>query len=198
MGKITEKQNSKRLSILDSAYELFTSKSFAGTTIDDVVRKAGIAKGTFYLYFKDKYDIMDRIVAHKSLTILRSALDELEREKTESGSEMSFSQQMIFLTERIIDCMQENRELLTLVDKKLSKCISSFTALSDSETKEKVNTLINENIKNGSTKEDTVKKIYLIVDLIGSVGFDAIIYEAPFRLEEIKPMLFSTVEKILA
>ena len=198
MGKITEKQNSKRLSILDSAYELFTSKSFAGTTIDDVVRKAGIAKGTFYLYFKDKYDLMDRIVAHKSLNILRSALDELDAEKQESDTEMSFLQQMLFLTGRIIDCMQENRELLTLVDKKLSKCISSFAALSDSETKEKVDRLINENIKSGSTKEETVKKIYLIVDLIGSVGFDAIVYEAPFKLEEIKPMLFSTVEKILA
>lgn len=195
MGKIAEKQNSKRLSILDSAYELFTSKSFAGTSIDDVVRKAGIAKGTFYLYFKDKYDLMDRIVAHKSLSILREALDGLEQEKKNSENEMSFTQQMLFLVNRIIDYMKENKELLALVDKKLSKCIGSFASLSDAETAEKVNKLIEQS---GTTREETIKKLYLIVDLIGSVGFDAIIYESPFRLDDIKPMLFSTVEKILA
>lgn len=195
MGKIAEKQNSKRLSILDSAYELFTSKSFAGTSIDDVVRKAGIAKGTFYLYFKDKYDLMDRIVAHKSLSILREALDGLEREKKNSENEMSFTQQMLFLVNRIIDYMKENKELLVLVDKKLSKCIGSFASLSDAETAEKVNKLIEQS---GTTREETIKKLYLIVDLIGSVGFDAIIYESPFKLDDIKPMLFSTVEKILA
>ena len=198
MSKISEKQNSKRINILDSAYELFTSKSFAGTTIDDVVRKAGIAKGTFYLYFKDKYDLMDRIIAHKSLSVLRNALESLDLKKQESDTELTFTQQMIFLVERIVDYMQENKDLLTLVDKKLSKCISSFAALSDNETKEKVNTLIAQNIKSGSTREDTIKKIYLIIDLIGSVGFDAIIYESPFKIDEIKPMLFSTVEKILA
>ena len=195
MGKIAEKQNSKRLSILDSAYELFTSKSFAGTSIDDVVRKAGIAKGTFYLYFKDKYDLMDRIVAHKSLSILREALEGLDREKKNSEKEMSFTQQMLFLVNRIIDYMQENKELLALVDKKLSKCIGSFASLSDDETAEKVNKLIEQS---GTTREETIKKLYLIVDLIGSVGFDAIIYESPFKLDDIKPMLFSTVEKILA
>lgn len=195
MGKIAEKQNSKRLSILDSAYELFTSKSFAGTSIDDVVRKAGIAKGTFYLYFKDKYDLMDRIVAHKSLSILREALDGLEQEKQSLGNEMSFTQQMLFLVNRIMDYMQENKELLALVDKKLSKCIGSFASLSDAETAQKVTELIKQS---GTTKEETIKKIYLIVDLIGSVGFDSIIYESPFKLDDIKPMLFSTVEKILA
>ena len=198
MSKTTEKQNNKRISILDSAYELFTSKSFAGTSIDDVVRKAGIAKGTFYLYFKDKYDLMDRIIAHKSLSVLRNALDSLEQEKNKSDIEMTFTQQMIFLVNRIMDFMQENKDLLTLVDKKLSKCIGSFTALSDEDTKEKVDRLIAQNVKSGSTREDTIKKIYIIIDLIGSVGFDSIIYEAPFKIDEIKPMLFSTVEKILA
>ena len=198
MSKTSEKQNSKRINILDSAYELFTSKSFAGATIDDVVRKAGIAKGTFYLYFKDKYDLMDRIIAHKSLSVLRNALDSLEQEKNKSDIEMTFTQQMIFLVNRIMDFMQENKDLLTLVDKKLSKCIGSFTALSDEDTKEKVDRLIAQNVKSGSTREDTIKKIYIIIDLIGSVGFDSIIYEAPFKIDEIKPMLFSTVEKILA
>lgn len=195
MGKIAEKQNTKRLSILDAAYELFTSKSFSGTSIDDVVRKAGIAKGTFYLYFKDKYDLMDRIIAHKSLAVIRNALEKLNTEK--QTKEMSFSAQMIFIVNCIVDYMQANRELLTLVDKKLSKCINAFSSMSDDALRDDVSRLIDENVKNGCSREDTIKKIYLIIDLVGSVCFDSIVYGSPFKLEEIKPMLFSTVEHIL-
>lgn len=196
MGKIAEKQNIKRTNILDAAYELFTSKSFNSTSIDDVVRKAGIAKGTFYLYFKDKYDLMDRIIAHKSMTVLRSALDKLEEKKSNSEQEMSFTQQIIFILDCIVDYMQENKELLTLVDKKLSKCVSAFNTLADADLKDEISKLIQ--LNKGISKEETVKKIYLALDLIGSVGCDAIIYETPFRLEEIKPMMFSAAEKILA
>lgn len=198
MGKIAEKQNSKRLSILDAAYELFTSKSFNNTSIDDVVRKAGIAKGTFYLYFKDKYDLMDRIISHKSLAVFKSALDKLENEKEKSSNEMSFSDQIIFVVNCMVDYMQENKELLTLVGKKLSKCVNAITTISDDELTDEVNRLIDQNVKSGFSREDTIKRMYLIIDLIGSVCFDAIVYETPFKLEEIKPMLFSTVERILA
>ena len=39
-----------------TAFELFTTKGLTKTTISDIVDQAGVAKGTFYLYFKDKYD----------------------------------------------------------------------------------------------------------------------------------------------
>lgn len=198
MSKITDKQNSKRSSILDAAYELFTSKSFSSTTIDDVVRKAGIAKGTFYLYFKDKYDLMDRIVAHKSLAVLSDAMNKLKDKKLNSEREMSFSAQMLFIVNCIVDYMQSHRELIVLVDKKLSKGIGMLSSMTDEKLRGEVDNVIDEAVKGGSTREETVQKIYLIIDLIGSVCSDAIIYEKPFKLDEIKPVLFSTVEKILA
>ncbi len=40
--------------IIDAALELFCEKGFAGTRMDDVARRAGVTKGTVYLYFKNK------------------------------------------------------------------------------------------------------------------------------------------------
>lgn len=40
------------------ANELFHSKGFGPTTVDDIVRKAGVAKGTFYYYFRTKQDVL--------------------------------------------------------------------------------------------------------------------------------------------
>ena len=57
MGRLDEKKKKKREDLLHAAYELFTSKGVFDTSISDIVKKANMAKGTFYLYFKDKYDM---------------------------------------------------------------------------------------------------------------------------------------------
>lgn len=85
MSKTAEKQKNKRTNILDAAYDLFVNKSFVNTSIDDVVRKAGIAKGTFYLYFTDKYDLVDRLIIQKALFCSRTPFQVLKPKK-ENGT----------------------------------------------------------------------------------------------------------------
>ena len=41
------------------AVELFEKNGVNGTSVNDIVKKAGIAKGTFYLYFRDKDDLIN-------------------------------------------------------------------------------------------------------------------------------------------
>lgn len=53
-GKTREK-------IVSSAMELFARKGFDKTTVDEIVAKAGVAKGTFYLYFKSKDDLIKEL-----------------------------------------------------------------------------------------------------------------------------------------
>ena len=53
MGKIDNNKQMKRESLLDSAFSLFIDNGFNKTSISDIVNNAGVAKGTFYLYFKD-------------------------------------------------------------------------------------------------------------------------------------------------
>jgi len=43
--------------ILEAAFEEFALKGFAGTRVDDVALRAGITKGTVYLYFPSKEDL---------------------------------------------------------------------------------------------------------------------------------------------
>lgn len=73
-GKFLEKKLLKEKKLYEAAYELFITKGINDTSIDDIVKKAGVAKGTFYLYFKNKYDIIDRIIIKKSLGIIKEAL----------------------------------------------------------------------------------------------------------------------------
>ena len=56
MPSVNDNKTDKKKRLLESAFELFLDKSVNSTAVDDVVKGAGVAKGTFYLYFKDKYE----------------------------------------------------------------------------------------------------------------------------------------------
>ncbi|MEI3611946.1 TetR/AcrR family transcriptional regulator [Pseudogracilibacillus sp. SO30301A] len=60
--RISKSPEERKKEILDVAEELFTTKGYSQTTINDILRKVGIAKGTFYYYFKSKEEVMDAIV----------------------------------------------------------------------------------------------------------------------------------------
>ncbi len=48
--------------ILDAALLLFAEKGYAATRLDDVARRAGVSKGTVYLYFDSKADLFKSLV----------------------------------------------------------------------------------------------------------------------------------------
>jgi AcrR family transcriptional regulator len=48
----------RRADLMDAAERLFVKKGFTNTRVDDLTRVAGVAKGTFYLYFHCKEDVL--------------------------------------------------------------------------------------------------------------------------------------------
>jgi len=52
----------RRAAILAAALEEFAARGFAATRLDDVARRARIAKGTIYLYFRDKESLFQELV----------------------------------------------------------------------------------------------------------------------------------------
>ena len=75
MSRVEENKQQKKNSMMETAFQLFTSKGIANTTISDIVEMAGVAKGTFYLYFKDKYDLNEKLIIHRSEQLMRHALE---------------------------------------------------------------------------------------------------------------------------
>jgi AcrR family transcriptional regulator len=65
--------NDKRSRILDAAQNLFLRYGVKRTSLDDVVREAGIAKGTLYLYFDSKDALFAAIAERLCAEVLRNA-----------------------------------------------------------------------------------------------------------------------------
>lgn len=62
MARIVKEADEQRNEILDAAETLITEKGYSKTTIIDILNQVGIAKGTFYYYFKSKEEVMDAII----------------------------------------------------------------------------------------------------------------------------------------
>src|SRR5689334_2230063 len=57
-----ERAAERRQAIIDAAMEEFISRGFAATRLDDIAKRAGVAKGTIYLHFKDKESMFEELI----------------------------------------------------------------------------------------------------------------------------------------
>ena len=106
MGKLEVNKKKKKDALFNTAFELFTTKGITKTTISDIVEQAGVAKGTFYLYFKDKADIRNKLVSHKTGELFFHAHKALmETDITQ------FEDQVHFIVDYILTELDQNRTL---------------------------------------------------------------------------------------
>jgi AcrR family transcriptional regulator len=57
-----ERAADRRLAIIEAAFETFIEQGYAATRLDDIAKRAGVAKGTIYLHFKDKQALFEELV----------------------------------------------------------------------------------------------------------------------------------------
>ena len=63
--------------VLNAALELFMEKGFAATRVEDIARRAGVSKGTVYLYFSSKEAVLEALVRRAIAPVADSALSVL-------------------------------------------------------------------------------------------------------------------------
>jgi AcrR family transcriptional regulator len=81
VARIVKAHNVRKNEILDTAYALIFSVGYEQTTIEAIIGEMGIAKGTFYHYFKSKLDLLDSLVERMTDRIMESSRTVIESEK---------------------------------------------------------------------------------------------------------------------
>ncbi|ALB48077.1 MULTISPECIES: TetR/AcrR family transcriptional regulator [Clostridium] len=189
-------QNKKQLKeeeLFLAAYDLFLKNGIEKTSIDDITKNAKVAKGTFYLYFSDKYDILNKLILQKSNEIIREGLA-----KTNAFGSKDFKERTLFFIDYIINYLKDNVSLLKLINKNISwglyrKAIMKPEAYND--VKKVLDIFVKNLTKSGMNEEEAEMTLFMIFELVGSICFTTIILKEPTDIESIKPILF---KKILA
>lgn len=193
MGKVEENKKKKKDALYNTAYELFTTKGINATSISDIVEKAGIAKGTFYLYFKDKYDIKNKLVVHKTRELFTTAGDAL----LASGIQ-GLEEQFIFIIDHIITTLVHNKALLNFISKNLVMGALRTTLITGEKSNNAIYERFSELVAHDRHHYENVDvMLFTIVELAGSAGYNSIMYDEPLPIDEYKPFLYRTVRLII-
>lgn len=192
--KIEQKKVEKEKKLLDSAYNLFTTKGINNTSIQDIVNNAGVAKGTFYLYFHDKYELEEALIIKKSTQLFNDALNEVKKKKLNN-----FDDEIIFVIDYIINLLSKDDILTKFISKDLSLGLynDKLTRLIDNNELGIYDKFMEEiKSKNVNLKNPDVT-LFMIIELVSSTCFSSITKGKPLPIDEYKPYLYAAIRSII-
>ena len=196
MGKWDLNKQRKRTALYNTAFELFTTQGISKTTISDIVEAAGVAKGTFYLYFKDKYDIRNKLIVHKAQELLEQAHNAMQ-----AGQISGFVTQLHFIVDFMLDHLEKNPTLLSFIYKNLSWGIFR-SLLEESETSNGFD--FRQAYLDFLSQDDSVSYdnpevlLFTILELVSGTCYSCIVHSQPLPLKEYRPYLHRSIDGILA
>ena len=192
-----EFSNDKKQRLLDTAFSLFSDKGIKNTSIQEIVDSANVAKGTFYLYFKDKYELQDILITKKSEKLFNEALNELRKNYIQN-----FSDQIIFIINYVIDELKKKPLLLKFISKNLSWGIynKSLIKIYDNgeNSESSFYSLFLKGVKENNIKLDNPEvTLFMIIELVSSTCFTSILDKRPLPIDEYKPYLYNAIRQFI-
>lgn len=106
-----------REDLVESARSVMAEKGYSRTRISDIVDKAGVAKGTFYLYFKSKEGVLEeliRVIRDEQANLL-SVIDHDISKKDESD----FAEELEFISNGFKEFYSKNVDILKIIREEL-------------------------------------------------------------------------------
>lgn len=186
MGKWETKKREKKDALFRTAFRLFTEKGFAKTTISDIVTEAGLAKGTFYLYFKDKYELRDKLIASKAAQLLSEAYATLDPQAVLHPETL-----ILGMFDYIIERFEEEPALLQFIAKNLSWGIfkTAFQEKLPEESRQFYEYYLEVLEKNSIVCAEPELLLFTVIELVDSTCYHCILYQDPVSMQEYRPYL---------
>jgi len=150
-----KRSDDKRRKILQAAVKVFARKGYFAARVSEIARKAGVADGTIYLYFRNKEDILVSLFDEVMQEHLRSAEREL-------GAVEGAPARLRVVAEHHLRSMGGNRDLAVVFQVELrqsTKFMERFTASWLQQYFAILDKVIEEGQQEGSLRADLPRKV---------------------------------------
>ena len=180
--------------LLKSAFDLFTKTDIHSVSVQDIVKQAGVAKGTFYLYFKDKYQARDVLIQNEAMRLFNNAHLELEKNDIQD-----FEDAVVYIINQVLLQLENNPIILKFIERNLSWGIfhEHLQNTIEGNTLDLVSNFRSLAEKNGYYFDRPEVVLYIIIETAGSTCYNSILYNQPLPIKEFKPYLFQSIRAIL-
>lgn len=180
--------------ILAAAYQLFMEHGDVDISIQEIAERAGIAKGTVYLYFQDKEELKNSLITQKSREFFQAAVDALH-----ATDIVGLEEQMIFVINYIINLLTQNPMALRLIAKNLSFGLFNQKLqdyISD-DSSDVMQAMLLAAGQNGVQLRSPQVLLFMIIELTSSTCFSCILESRPLPIQDYKPYLFETIRNMI-
>ena len=193
-SKVLENKKNKKNALLKSAFDLFTKTDIHSVSVQDIVKQAGVAKGTFYLYFKDKYQARDVLIQNEAMRLFNNAHLELEKNDIQD-----FEDAVVYIINQVLLQLENNPIILKFIERNLSWGIfhEHLQNTIEGNTLDLVSNFRSLAEKNGYYFDRPEVDLYIIIETAGSTCYNSILYDQPLPIKEFKPYLFQSIRAIL-
>jgi len=177
------KAQDKRRRILEAAVSVFARKGYFGARVSDVAKKAGVADGTIYLYFRGKEDVLVRLfdeVMAEHVAKAREAVHALA----------SAPDRLLAIAERHLAVLGENRDLAAVFQVELrqsTRFMERFTASWLRDYFDLLDEVIEEGQRDGTLRADVNRKIAakMLFGALDETVTSWLLSEKKYRLEDL-------------
>jgi AcrR family transcriptional regulator len=80
------RKESRPAELLAAALDLFVERGYAATRLDDIASRAGVSKGTLYLYFANKEELFKALVRENIVSLLEAFREQVERSEDDAST----------------------------------------------------------------------------------------------------------------
>lgn len=188
------KKQKKKAALMQAAYTLFLKQGMETTSVGDITEAAGVAKGTFYLYFRDKQDIVTAVVVVVSRQILEEAY--LKMCAVRTGD---FAEDMTLLAGALLDFFEANKPLLGFIERgfRWPAFREKMNATGNAVWQSLRNDMRRQAQMCGKSEEELVRRVYCLVSMCGSVAYSSIIRGEPEDLAKLRPVICGIIRDSL-
>lgn len=192
--KMDFKKEDKKQRLLEAAYVLFCEKGFKDTTIQNIVDKAGVAKGTFYLYFNDRYDIQEHVIATQAYQLLDHAIQAIAL-----NCPHSFEDRVIMAVDHVIDELMADSVLIQLISKNLSAGLfePKLVKVLEKQNSAFIEVFLKDAENSKIPMKNPMITLFMIIELAGASCYNCIVYKQPLTIDTYRPFLHQGIKAIL-
>jgi TetR/AcrR family transcriptional regulator, fatty acid metabolism regulator protein len=163
-----KKNKPKFKQIIDAAVEVIAENGYHASQVSKIAKKAGVADGTIYLYFKNKEDILVSLFQEKMGQFIERIQEEIEDKATAD-------EKLLTLIEMHFSQLADNHYLAVVTQLELRQ--------SNKELRLKINAVL---------------KGYLdIIDEILKEGIEEKLFDPNLNIKLVRQMIFGTIDEVV-
>ena len=178
--------------LLTKGTELYTENGLHNTSVDQITKKAGVAKGTFYLYFKNKEDFIEQIALKLNIDILKESMNKADKKLNTNAITYTLE-----VANQLVTYYTKNPTILKLVFRNFSWSTLMKQFYKSKQVTDLYNVFRTKYADIQIEHEQVNYILFILIQLTGSICYESIINKSPAPITIMKEVLIQTIEKIL-